>query len=233
MNSQISPFACGAIFGLIGLLSSPLALSQTGPNCSQIAEDVKAAISKDPSKVLMIVEDALVISESCACEIVKAAIAASSADAAMIRQIVQTGIAVAPKYSAMITECASPAGPIAVAEESPAVESGRNPAGKNPSGKNVMAFSEGGKTINPVMPEVDAEGSRKSTGGPSLYNFSGNVRGVYLVYPAAGVITSSAVAHEDEEDECCGGGSHKPVKRVESRRKCYVVPLSPSEATTG
>ncbi len=228
MNSPISPFARGAIFGLIGLLTSPLALSQTDPNCSQIAGDVKAAIAKDPSKVLMIVEDALVISESCACEIVKAAIAASSADAAMIRQIVQTGIAVAPKYSAMITECASPAGPIAVAEESPSVESG-----KNPSGKNAMAFSEGGKTINPIMPEVDAEGSRKSTDGPSLYNFSGNVRGVYLVYPAAGVITSSTGAHEDEEDECCGGGSHKPVKRVESRRKCYVVPLSPSEATTG
>jgi hypothetical protein len=228
MNSPISPFARGAIFGLIGLLTSPLALSQTDPNCSQIAEDVKAAIAKDPSKVLMIVEDALVISESCACEIVKAAIAASSADAAMIRQIVQTGIAVAPKYSAMITECASPAGPIAVAEESPAVESG-----KNPSGKNAMAFSEGGKTINPIMPEVDAEGSRKSTDGPSLYNFSGNVRGVYLVYPAAGVITSSTGAHEDEEDECCGGGSQKPVKRVERRRECYVVPLSPSEATTG
>ncbi len=228
MNSPISPFARGAIFGLIGLLTSPLALSQTDPNCSQIAGDVKAAIAKDPSKVLMIVEDALVINESCACEIVKAAIAASSADAAMIRQIVQTGIAVAPKYSAMITECASPAGPIAVAEESPAVESG-----KNPSGKNAMAFSEGGKTINPIMPEVDAEGSRKSTGGPSLYNFSGNVRGVYLVYPAAGVITSSTGAHEDEEDECCGGGSQKPVKRVERRRECYVVPLSPSEATTG
>lgn len=228
MNSPISPFARGAIFGLIGLLTSPLALSQTDPNCSQIAGDVKAAIAKDPSKVLMIVEDALVISESCACEIVKAAIAASSADAAMIRQIVQTGIAVAPKYSAMITECASPAGPIAVAEESPAVESG-----KNPSGKNAMAFSEGGKTINPIMPEVDAEGSRKSTGGPSLYNFSGNVRGVYLVYPAAGVITSSTGAHADEEDECCGGGSQKPVKRVERRRECYVVPLSPSEATTG
>jgi hypothetical protein len=231
MNSPISPSTRGAIFGFIGLVISPLALSQTAPNCSQIAGDVKAAVAKDPSKVLMIVEDALVISESCACEIVKAAIAASSADAAMIQQIVQTGIAVAPKYSAMITECASSTGPIAVAKESPAEEeSGKNPAGKNPSGKNAMAFSEGGKTTNPIMPEVDVEGSRESTGGPSLSNFSGNVRGVYLVYPAAGVITSSTVVHEDE---CCDGGSHKPVKRAKGRRTHNLVPLSPSEAAAG
>lgn len=233
MNSPISPSTRGAIFGFIGLIISPLAYSQTVPNCGQIAGDVKAAVSKDPSKVLMIVEDALVISESCACEIVKAAIAASAADAATIQQIVQTGIAVAPKYSAMITECASSTGPVAVATESPVEESGKNPSGKNPSGKNAIASSEGGKATNPIMPEVDTEGSRKSTGGPSLSNFSGNVRGVYLVYPAAGVITSSTVVHEDEEDECCGGGTHQPVKRANSRRTRNLVPLSPSEAAAG
>jgi hypothetical protein len=80
------------------------------PNCDQIREDVFKAVSADPGKTLMIVEDALVINESCACEIIRAAINASQADEAMINQIVQTGIAVAPRMAPVITECAGLAG---------------------------------------------------------------------------------------------------------------------------
>lgn len=233
MNSPLPPLKVGAILGLIGLVLSPLANAATAPNCSQIAGDVKVAVAKDPSKVLMIVEDALVINESCACEIVRAAIVASAADAATIQQIVQTSIAVAPKYSAMITECASSTGPVAVVSDAPSNDSGKNPSGKNPSGKNPTSYSDSGKSSNPIMPEVDADGSRNSSGGPSLSNFSGNVRGVYLVYPAAGVITTSTVTEEDEHDECCGGGTQKSVKRANSRRTRNLIPLSPSEAAAG
>jgi hypothetical protein len=230
MNSPLPPLKIGAILGLMGLVLSPLANGETAPNCSQIAGDVRVAVSKDPSKVLMIVEDALVINETCACEIVRAAISASAADAATIQQIVQTSIAVAPKYSAMITECASSTGPNASVSETPAEDFGKNPSGKNPSGKNAIASSGSGKSSNPIMPEVDAEGSRD---GPSLSNFSGNVRGVYLVYPAAGVITTSTVTEEDEHDECCGGGTQKSVKRANSRRTRKLIPISPSEAAAG
>jgi len=45
----------------------------------------------------MIVEDALVINESCACEIVKAAITAAKADAPMVKRIVQAAVAVSPE----------------------------------------------------------------------------------------------------------------------------------------
>jgi hypothetical protein len=68
-------------------------LSQAAPKCDDISNDVRKAISSDTAKTLMIVEDALVISEACACEIVRAAIEASKADEALKQQIVQTALA--------------------------------------------------------------------------------------------------------------------------------------------
>lgn len=82
--------------------------------CDSISRDVASAVQKDPSKTLMIVEDALVINEACSCEIIKAAITASQADPAMVNQIVQTAISVAPKMSGVIMDCATSVSPGAV-----------------------------------------------------------------------------------------------------------------------
>lgn len=221
--------------GFLG--SVPLVQAEPSSACVQAANDVSQAVTKDPKKVLLIVEDALVINESCACEIVRAAIQSSGADAAMIQQIVQTGIAVVPGQAGMITECAAASGQPVAQSETTEDESGKNPTsrdsnGKNPSGKNAIADSSSAK--NPIMPEVDAEGSRAASGssGPSLGNFAGNVRGVYLVYPAAGVITTPQ-ATEVHNDECCDGGHQQSVKATQSRRTRNIVPLSPSEAQAG
>ena len=66
-----SPIAC-----LLLLATAPAVMAQAG-GCSEIANDVRVAVEKDPTKVLMVVEDALVINEGCAGDIVRAAITAS------------------------------------------------------------------------------------------------------------------------------------------------------------
>lgn len=138
--------------------------AQSGNACDDIARDVAAAIQKDPSKTLMIVEDALVINETCACEIIKAAIGAAEADSAMVNQIVQTGIAVAPKMSGVIMDCASAASPGSNVTNSAVQQASYDPttSAKNPD-KNPL----------PVAP-VEEE-----------FIPTPSIRGVYLIQPPA------------------------------------------------
>lgn len=137
---------------------------QAQSGCSDIASDVRVAVEKDPSKVLMVVEDALVINEGCASDIVTAAISASKADAALASQIVQTAVSVAPKMAGVINEAAAMAVPsLAVAASSeetviPAFTSEKNP-GKNP-----------------VVPAAPVEED---------FFVPTSIRGVYLIQPPA------------------------------------------------
>ena len=241
MNTSFRAFTLVASMSVGFLGSAPTARSEPTSPCVQAANDVSQAVTKDPKKVLLIVEDALVINETCACEIVRAAIQSSGADAAMVEQIVLTAISVAPSQSAMITECAKMSGqPVAQSETTEDESgknpinrnsSGKNPSGKNPSGKNALADASGSGAVNPIMPEVNADGS-SNKGGPSLGNFAGNVRGVYLVYPAAGVITTPQSVDESS-DQCCEGSHQKTVSVPRSRRTRNIIPLSPSEAHAG
>ena len=80
-------------------------------NCDKVSAEVRAEVEKDPAKVLMVVEDFMVSNETCACEIVKAAILASKANADLIKQIVLTATNVAPPMSKTIVDCASAIAP--------------------------------------------------------------------------------------------------------------------------
>src|SRR6478752_5941074 len=84
------------------LIGAPLSAA----TCDKVAADVRAAIEANPSKVLIIVEDAMVTNETCACEIVKTALIASKANADLARQIVLTATNVAPNLTQLIAECA-------------------------------------------------------------------------------------------------------------------------------
>lgn len=185
----------------------PPAAVPAAPSCDKIAADVREAIAKEPSKVLMIVEDAMVINESCACEIVTSAIIASSADQALANQIVATAEAVAPKMAAVIRDCAA----AALSTQVASTTSGKSGAGKQGAGKEP-AFS-----VQPPKEEtVD-------------YTHGGRVdiRGVYLTMPAAG----GFVVAEDEEK------SHdsKTYKRtvIVKERKTVIVPVSPTSPKPG
>ncbi len=67
---------------------------------------MQADIDAKPSRVLYAVEDALVMSEASACEIVKTAIELTSADAKLVGDIVYTAVSKAPAMSAVIVDCA-------------------------------------------------------------------------------------------------------------------------------
>ena len=141
-------------------------MAQSSSNCSEISNDVRVAVEKDPGKVLMVVEDALVINEGCAADIVKAAIMASKADAALAGQIVQTAVSVAPKMAAVINDAASSMVPGLAAVVAPADADLRpvTAAGKNP-GKNPVIPAE------PVKEED--------------FFIPASIRGVYLIQPPA------------------------------------------------
>lgn len=156
-----------AVVGLLSLLAVPgWQLVQAQPNaCEGIAKDVTAAVHKDPSKLLMIVEDALVINESCACEIIQAAITASHADAATVNQIVQTGISVAPRMAGVITDCAAAIAPgTEFTSQVTSTDSAKNPD-KNP-GKNPIV------PVAPLAPVIE------EVYGPPM-------RGIFLIQPPA------------------------------------------------
>lgn len=128
--------------------------------CDKVAADVRAAIEANPSKVLVIVEDAMVANESCACEIVKTALQASKANIDLARQIVLTATNVAPNLTQLIAECAR--GVIAASDT----------AGK--TGKEVKNVLD----IQPV------------NSGPDYKTAPVDIRGVYLIQPSAGGIVT-------------------------------------------
>ena len=142
--------------------------------CQDISRDVAAAIHKDPSKTLMIVEDALVINETCAGEIVRSAIVASKADPALTNQIVETGIAVAPKMAGVITDAANSVSPAAVPPPQVVMDdySGKN-FDKNPLPAPVVEIEE---SFNP-MP----------------------IRGIYLIQPPP----TGIVPCDGRSRKCC------------------------------
>lgn len=141
--------------------------AQAASPCEDIARDVTSAIQKDTEKTLMIVEDALVINESCAGDIIRAAILASNADAALANEIVQTGISVAPKMAGVITDAASSVAPGAIV-----ASAGNEAAVVVPT----TSGNHGGKVVlSTVTPEVEIE--------EEFVPASSSIRGVYLMQP--------------------------------------------------
>ncbi|MDZ4401574.1 hypothetical protein [Prosthecobacter sp.] len=165
-----SAFTC-----MFMLAFAPVGTAQSTGNCTEISNDVRVAVEKDPSKVLMVVEDALVINEGCAADIVKAAITASKADATLAGQIVQTAVSVAPKMAAVINEAAISVVP-GLAAVAPVDEVVRpvTVADKNPS-------------KNPVIPVQEED-----------FFIPASIRGVYLIQPP-----SSGPLPCDPTYRCC------------------------------
>lgn len=71
--------------------------------CEVLCAELFTAIRANPDKLVMRVEEALVINESCAAEIVTAAMDAVNAEPTQVRKIVEAAMSVSPAKSAMIT----------------------------------------------------------------------------------------------------------------------------------
>jgi hypothetical protein len=132
---------------------------------------VKKDVAKSPSKVLVIVDEAISKNESCACEVVKSAIEAADAkkNGALVREIVVTAVNAAQGMAATIAECAVAVSPSSASE----IKAGLSEVfeGAKGGGKNVYYSSKGGKEIieeeEPQAPE------------PVV------ISGVYLIAPVA------------------------------------------------
>ena len=102
--------AClGALFFL--LLADAGAGVAAIDDCAAVGRKVKSAVEKEPTTVLVIVEDALTAHPDCACEIVKGAILGSEADNDLVKEIVITAVTTAETKAAEIAECAVAAAP--------------------------------------------------------------------------------------------------------------------------
>ncbi len=85
-----------------GLHAQPVKSKRVPFTCETLCAELFASIRANPEKMVMRLEEALVIKESCAAEIVTAAIDAVNADPAMVRKIVQTATDVSPRKASMI-----------------------------------------------------------------------------------------------------------------------------------
>ncbi|MFK7910322.1 MAG: hypothetical protein AB8F34_06925 [Akkermansiaceae bacterium] len=103
-----------ALFGAVLALVTPAQADKK--DCYQIYTAVKKAVTAQPSKVLELVKTSVAQNESCACEIVKAAIVASDADKKLVAGIVESAISSAPEKVRIIGQCAVAVAPDALAE---------------------------------------------------------------------------------------------------------------------
>ena len=84
------------------LLGQPAKRSTRYRDCDSLCADLNAAIQRTPGRLGMWLEDALVIHESCAAEIVAAAIDAVGNQPELVRAILETAVHVAPRREQQI-----------------------------------------------------------------------------------------------------------------------------------
>ncbi|MGI8605205.1 MAG: hypothetical protein ACR2OZ_19715 [Verrucomicrobiales bacterium] len=153
--------------------------------CEAIAAIVRAQVLVQPARVLIVVEDAIVQNELCACEVLKAAITAAKADPELVGQIVFTAITIAPSLATAIAECALAVAPAAAAEVEAALHravadaepprSDSTPRGQQQNGEN------GEKAKNPSQSK-----GTSPTRGDAIVRSPVEIGGIYLIAPGGG-----------------------------------------------
>jgi len=110
--------------GLVGLTS--LQAEQVEVDCSKLGEALVISATDKPDDLLGLVYEKIQANESCACEIVTAAIRTAKADKALVKDIVFTAVSASQDSAVTIAECAIAAAPKASAEIALAMEDAFN-----------------------------------------------------------------------------------------------------------
>ncbi|MFN0080182.1 MAG: hypothetical protein ACKVY0_27265 [Prosthecobacter sp.] len=87
--------------------AQPATLTPPQLTCEALCAELAGAIRANPERLVMRLEEALVINEACAGELVTTAIDAVNADPALVRKIVETALEIAPGRTALITAAAA------------------------------------------------------------------------------------------------------------------------------
>jgi hypothetical protein len=171
---------------------------------------MREEISARPSRVLMVVEDALTMNEQAACEIVREAITLTRADAKLVGEIVFTALKHSPAMAATIVECAVKTSPQSAKEVEQAME---RALGKS-SGGAAAGASEGRAKTSVEDVNAESAGSGKEPSGKgaarperqaeedfldAFLPGTVGVGGIYLVVP------SHAAYHCLPGGPCCSG----------------------------
>jgi hypothetical protein len=91
---------------LVALLISTLLLAAESPDCGKISLSVRASVESNLSDLLEIVAKEVSASPDCACEIVKASIEGSGANADVVASIVESAATASPENMRLIAQCA-------------------------------------------------------------------------------------------------------------------------------
>jgi hypothetical protein len=177
--------------------------------CAELAKQVRADVKARPERVLIIVEDAMVQNETCACEIVKSAILAARAGGKLVGQIVRTAVNVSPGVAPTIGECAVAAAPEAADEIKAALHTalsdGALPGPLSAKSAAEPAISNHGKKTPPsATGETD---SSTAEGAPAN---AVAIAGIYLVIPTG----SPPPAHLTSPIAAVPGRRRPPRARV-------------------
>lgn len=130
------------------LAAAPLASADV-VDCVKLSNAVKAAVNADSSNVLDIVAKNIAANESCACEIVKAAILSSDADKSQVAKIVETAILEAPSQMRIIAQCAIATAPDAASNVQAVLEKFDKAGGEGYSDKGGLDDSKDAKDVVP------------------------------------------------------------------------------------
>lgn len=94
---------CLVVLAMSAAHAQPVKAKQSQLACEALCGELFASIRAEPDKMVMRLEEALIINEACAGEIVTAAIDAVNSEPAMIRKIVDTAMYIAPRRASAVT----------------------------------------------------------------------------------------------------------------------------------
>lgn len=187
-----------ALFGAALALVTPSYAA--APDCYKVSTAVKKAVAANPENVLELVATQVAQNESCACEIVKAAIVASDADKKLVANIVSSAISSAPSKVRIIGQCAVAVAPDALAEVQAVVTKFGANAGDGYSAKGGEKGSAKDAQAGPTPPPVASnplDFPGRGPVGPTL----GGPGGFPLFPPGLQppVVTPPSSTNEDEQ----------------------------------
>ncbi|WP_461784912.1 hypothetical protein [Prosthecobacter sp.] len=101
---HLPPAICLLLAAFLSTVSAQRVQATSLPlNCETLCSELFMAIRDNPAQMVMRLEEALIIHDACAGELVTAAMDAVNADPARVRQIFKTAMDVAPERSTTIS----------------------------------------------------------------------------------------------------------------------------------
>lgn len=185
-------------------------------NCEPIFLKVQTAISAEPDKVLLFVEENIRVQQECVCEIIKAAVQASKANEDLTKQIMLTALNAAPEKAKAIEVCIA----AITAERAKVTKSGKDVEDVvAQSGKDVQDVVSSGKDVVIAEPPALVATDDYRVIPP-------DIRGVYLIQPSAGGV----FFNNPESRERISVRDRRPRVIVRRHPPVVSIPQSPSRA---